>query len=238
MAQKRVAVKKKVRKKTAKGRPPGTKRPAPGHARRPPPPAAPGEGFGFGSVVLLLVALGFVALVVFIFLPVDLSHVNGYPFDPKQAKEEPRNLLYEAEQALIDGEESISFSEAEVNNYVNQRFKSSQRGLFGAIAEVQGMYVDLQEDSATLYLVRDVFGRPFVVSTTWDYYLSDRKYVRECTGSSIGRLQIQGRILRPIMMPFLRFLDACRREASLVIREGVKRVKLDEGELRLEMLRS
>lgn len=250
MAQKRVTVKKKVRKKVATKRPPGA---MPGHgpgpggiagrppgspARRPPRPTPAGEGIGVGTILLLAFGLAFVALVVYVFLPVDLSHVDGYPFRPGSRQEEPRNLLLEAENQLIKGKGSVTFSEEEVNHYLNERLKPSQGGPFGMVIEVDGIYADLVPDAATFYLVRSVFGRPFVISTTWDYYLSDRKQVRECTASSVGRLRVKGRMLRPIMMPFLRLAQTCRREVDLLGHEGIRHAKLEDGRLVLHVNRS
>lgn len=238
MAQKHVVVKKKVRKKVAKKGPDAAPSPSQlpprQRTRSPSLPPRPAEGFGFNDIVTLLLGIASVALVVLIFAPIDLSKVDGYPYDPSAAGAEGRNLLAEAEKLLITGTGDLAFTEAELNTYLNQRLKPTQRGPLSMISEIKGVYVDVQANSATLYLVQRFFGYPLVIRTNWDYYLADQKYVRECTGSGIGHLSIKGLLFRPIMMPFLRLAKTCWREVGFLDRETVERVQLEPGVLKLK----
>ncbi len=197
-------------------------------------PKMPGEGFGIGGVIMLLITLALIGFVVFIFLPRDLSHVDGYPFNSAKAPDPPKNLLRIAEDKMLKAEGSLTFTEAEVNTYLNQRLNSKQKGAFGAFVKMSGIYLDLRKNQATMYVERRIFGLPFTVDSTWDYYLSDGKYVRECKASSVGRFTFTGAMFRPIMAPFTRVAQACERERNVLQDDDVRRVKLDDGELVIE----
>tara|TARA_R110002096_G_scaffold4493_27_gene20984 strand:- start:5479 stop:6183 length:705 start_codon:yes stop_codon:yes gene_type:complete len=231
---KKIAVKKKVRKKkVAKSAPPGSVAAA-GEPKPPKPPAMPGEGFGIGGVIMFLITAALLGFVVFIFLPRDLSHVGGYPYSDSKAPNPPKNLLKIAEDQLVKDEGSVSFSEEEVNTYLNQRLNAKQRGAFGSFVKMNGVYLDFKKNEATIFVERKVFGLPFTIASSWDYYLSDGKYVRECKSSSVGRFSFSGAMFRPIMAPFFRIAQACTREQAVLSDEDVTRVKIDEGNLTIE----
>ena len=230
---KKIAVKKKVRKKkvASAGPPPGAaKRPG----ALPDQPKLPGEGFGIGGIIMLVITLALLGFVIFTFLPRDLSHLSGYPFDASKAPDPPKNLLRLAEDQLVEAEGSITFTEEEVNNYLNQRLNAKQRGAFGSFVKMRGVYLDLKKNEATMYVERQIFGVPFTVDSTWEYYLSDGKYVRECKASSVGRFSFSGAMFRPVMAPFFRVAAACQREQDVLSDDDVKRVKLESGKLTLE----
>ncbi len=232
MSQKRV-VKKKVLKKKVATTAPGT----PGRYR---PPEPPPEPISAGSIILLVVALGLIAGVVILFLAPDLSGVDGYPYEPAKAGESPRNLLRELDDAITatyteSKPATLEFSEQELNTYLNQRLRKTQRGPFSSVSNVEGVFLELREDVAEIHLVRSLFGAPFVVSTTWDYFLSSGSYVVECKSSRIGRLRFAGAMFRPIMMPFLRMGKACNRELAALNDGSVRRIKLQPGKLIVEV---
>lgn len=239
MARKKIAVKKKVARKKASGgaSPAGAAAPASAGATKykaPKEPKLPGEGFGIGPIIMLLVSLALMSFVVFVFLPRDLSAVDGYPFDPSSAPNPPRNLLREASEGLIEGDGSVTFSEKDVNNYINQRLNGTQRGGFAAIAKMNGIYMDLKEREATIYIERKIFGLPFTIDSTWEYYLSSGEYVRGCTGCSVGRFKFEGKMFQPIMKPFMRFFSACEPENKVLTDKELKSVKLQDGKMVLE----
>ena len=182
---------------------------------------------------MLVVTTAMIGLVVFIFLPRDISDVvSGYPYDASKNSGAPRNLLREAEEQLVKDEGTLSFSEEEVNLYLNQRLDVTQRGLFGSFVKMDGIYLDFGKDNlVTIYVQRKVFGLPFTVDSTWKYYLSDQKYIRNCTQSRIGQLTVKGAMLKPIMAPFTRFAEACGRERKLIDDESIEQVRIEEGKL-------
>ena len=230
MVRKKVVKKKIVRKKHAAAGP-GPRSP------RPPKQKLPGEGITAGSVIMLVLTLALIGFVVFVFLPRDISHIQGYPYDSSKAPDPPRNLLREAEdklvKATVEEEEGnmIKFSEKEVNDYINQRLAVKQGGMFGSFVKMNGVYLDLEKDKGTLFVERKIFGLPFTVDTTWEIFKSDGKYVRNCTSSGVGRLKFNGAAFQPIMAPFVRFANALKRENKVLFDEGVRQIKLEKDAL-------
>jgi hypothetical protein len=235
MAQKRV-VKKKVLKKKAASAPTGLPGTRPGVPGRPKPPVPDGEGFSVGALVMLLVAIALLAGVVVLFLPPDLSGLAGRPFDPSKAPDPPRNLLRELDDAITatyveSKPSSLTFTEEEVNLYLNQRLRRVQKGPFASLVKMEGIYLDLHPDYADIVLVRHLLGMPFVVKTRWDYFLSNGQYTLECKASGVGLLSFSGALFRPILMPFERLGRACGREIAALDDGAVERVKLEEGKM-------
>jgi len=235
MAQKRV-VKKKVLKKKAVSAPAGIPAGRPGAPGRRRPPVSEGEGFSIGALIMLLVALALLAGIAILFLPPDLSGIAGRPFDPSKAPDPPRNLLRELDDAItasyLETKPSVlTFTEEEVNVYLNQRLRRVQKGPFASVVKMEGIYVDFHTDSADIFLVRHLLGMPFVVATRWDYFLSSGSYMLECKASTIGKFTFSGALFRPILMPFERLGRACNREAAALDDGAVERVKLEEGKL-------
>jgi len=230
MSKKRVVVRKKkvAKKKTAAGASPSS------YSSSYKEPKLPGEGFSIMSLIMLLVTLALIGLVVVVFLPPDMSSVKGYPYNKAEASDPPRNLLREAEDVWVKGEGSIEFSEADINTYLNQRLVVKQGGMFGSFTKVQGIYMDLEEDKATLYVVRTVFGMPLVIDTTWEMFLSNEEYIRRCTGSGVGKLSFGEKMFAPIMKPFFSFTKEMNREQKVLFDESVSRVKLAKDSLRIE----
>ena len=166
---------------------------------------------------MFLVTVAMIAFVFFIFAPRDIgTDVSGYPYDPAAHSGQPRNLLREAEDKLVKDEGNLTFTEEQVNTYLNQRLDVTQKGLFGGFTTVEGIYMDFHPNEVTIFIQRKVFGVPFTVDSTWKYYLSNEKYIRECTQSRMGKLTAKGAMLAPVMAPFNRFIDACEREKKLL----------------------
>lgn len=237
MAQKRVVVRKKVRKKMPTGhalRPASRKEPSRDYYQEPDPVVAD-EEFGLADFAPYILVLACLGLIIFLFLPVNLSQVDGFPYREKDAV--VRNLLQEAEKKVLEGAQTIEFTEKEINTYLHQRLRSPQEGPFAAINRVDGIYADLRENAATLYVVQKILGIPFVISSSWNFYLEDRTYVRECTASSIGRIRFTGASLGPLMMPFLHFAESCKPEASFLDIDGIHRVRIEPGVFKLELAR-
>ncbi len=232
MANKRVVKKKKIAKKKA----PMGARTSPAYQE----PKLPGEGFNFMSVVMILITLALIGLVVVVFMPSDMSQVKGYPFGPTKAVDPPRNLLREAEDvwvSVVNGnteQTSITFTEEEVNTYINQRLVVKQAGIFGSFTDVKGIYLDLEKDTATLYIVREIFGIPLTIDSKWEMFLSNDEYIRRCVASGVGRLEFGQAMFRPIMMPFFKFAEEMSREQKVLFDEAVEQIRLEKDAMTIE----
>ncbi|MFT5467738.1 MAG: hypothetical protein ACI8UO_002845 [Verrucomicrobiales bacterium] len=240
MARKKIAVKKKmVRKKaaaSAHGTPPG--RPAAG-----PPPMAgrpampkkvkiPGEGVSIGGIIMLVVALILVGLIVMIFLPRNMDHIDGYPFVSAKAPDPPRNLLREVEDKLVAREGAVEFTEEELNAYLNQRLMSKQSGFFSSFVKMRGAYIDIKKNQIGVYIERTVFGMRFVVSAHFDVFQSNNSFRTEGKHCTLGKLKLpDGKMFSPIMAPYNRLAKECERELAILVDQDVEFVEIAEGKL-------
>lgn len=198
------------------------------------PPAADAPGLGFGAVLLFLFAIALLAGVVVCFMPPDLTAISGYP--PAPGKTAPQNLLRRIDDAIsgayIDKKEStLTFTEEEINLYLNQRLKKNQSGPLASATEIEGVFCDLQADSANLYVVRSVFGQPLVIFTSWAFEgdPANQKFV--CQESGIGAVKTKGASLQPVMSPFFRLSETCAREIGALQDVTVDRLRIEEGKL-------
>lgn len=149
--------KKKVTHRAPQRKPAAGKRPA-SSRRSGPKPVTYGGGISFMTVFLSLVALAMLAAVVMVILPRDLSTVGAYPVNPL-AGEKPRNLLAEVQKEMIDRKTELSFTEAEVNQYLNHRLAGEQKGPMAALVKFRGVYIDFEKESADVIIERELFGR-------------------------------------------------------------------------------
>ena len=133
--------KKKVVTKRAPRRPNVSPRKAAGAGtarKRPQPrPAYSDGGFSMMTVFLTLVALGLLAAVVYVVLPRDMTTVAGYPANAMTiTSPKPRNLLEEVQQAMVTRTADLTFSEEEVNQYLNHRLQAEQTGPVAALVTI------------------------------------------------------------------------------------------------------
>jgi len=248
MTQKRVVKKKPLKKPgvsvapaSVGGRSPhapslfGTK-PAPkrGGAAGYRPPSADSSGFGIGSVFLFLIALAFLGGVAVCFVPPSLSGVSGYPVASTTV--DPGNLLRRLDDAISatytdKKETTLTFSEEDLNTYLNKRLQKNQKGPFASWFQVEGVYCDLQPDAASVYLVRRVLGRPLVIFSSWAFVGDPDAQKFKCESSGIGLIKVAGKALQPITAPFERLRMACARELGALLDVSVDQVRIDDGKL-------
>ncbi|MBU6301302.1 MAG: hypothetical protein KGS60_07105 [Verrucomicrobia bacterium] len=198
------------------------------------PPATETPGLGVVAVFLFLFSIALLAGVVVCFIPPDLSAVSGYPVVP--GKTAPQNLLRRLDDAIsgayIDKKEAtLTFTEQEINLYLNQRLKKIQSGPMAGALRMEGVYCDLQPDTINLYLVRTLGDKPLVISTSWvvEGDPEDQKFV--CQTSSIGAIKVDGASLQPVVAPFKRFRETCARELAALQDVTVDRLRIDDGKL-------
>jgi len=198
------------------------------------PPSAESGGFGVGSIFLFLIALAFLGGVAVCFVPPDLSSVSGYPVPSSSVA--TGNLLRRLDDAssatYTDKKEAtLTFSEEDLNSYLNKRLQKSQKGPFASFVQIEGIYCDLQPDAANLYLIRQVFGKPLVIFSNWAFVESPDALKFKCESSGIGMIKVPGKTLQPIAAPFERLRMACARELGALLDVSVDQVRIDDGKL-------
>lgn len=235
---KRVVVKKKVVKKSAStSSPVGGRGPAAPYSQRARKSYADeeGEGITFGGIIMLLITVAIVAGIVFIFIPRDISSVKGYPYDKSKVTGTPKNLLRQMEDQFVQKKGSIRFTEAEVNNYLNQRLATEQGGLLGGVMNARGLYADLEPDKVTFYIERELFGLPIIIGSSWQVFQSDQGMVRNCTSTSVGRLEVPI-AFDPLLQPFRKVAVAMQREFQLLFDKDARNLKLEQDAISLDVI--
>lgn len=194
------APRRKVARKQVKR--PGSR--APRHKR--PTHGPVDSGFSPMTVFLLIIALGLGGLMAMVLMPKGLDSINGYP--PELVTEKPRNLLPELQGVITaegDAPSEITLTEAELNRYLSERVGGEQSGPLGPLVKFQGVFVDLEPNSAEIFVVRKVAGLPFAVSQKMVRKKSGYADEWDLAAGSLGRITLSGkRQFKPIADVFLR----------------------------------
>jgi len=194
---------------------PGARRPATPRTRtgyRPPRPSY-GGGFSPMSVFMVIAALGLIALIAMILRPADLSSIQGYPHDTLDAADvPPRNLLDEAQRAMIDRSAELFVTEEDLNHYLNHRLKASQEGLVASFVRFRGLYVDFSPGFADVFIEREIFGMSITKSVRIRSESVRRQTQYRVVSWSIGRLNLGTRNVKPVMELFTRIRGICSEE--------------------------
>lgn len=165
------------------------------------------------SVLLLIVAIGLMVMMGLVLKPnANLTKVNGYPAELLTS--EPRNLVAEIQAALDPKvtDKTLTYTEAEVNQYLSQRVKGKQGGILGGFVKFEGVYLDFEVNSIEIYIVRSVFGLPFTVSSRFNQVQAEYKTIWKAGGGSIGSFSMSTKQLKPIMEAFMRLKETCKDE--------------------------
>ena len=209
----KVPKKKIVKRAVAKRRPaaPGTR----STYKRPTPSYSGGGGFSVMTVFLLLVAIGMIALIGMVMLPREnMESIAGYPIDPMAEKGTPRNLLKESQAVMISRSSTVSFSEEEVNKYLNDRLQGEQSGLMATVVKFKGVYVDFTPGLAEIVVEREIFGKPLTTSCKMRAEPFKSQIVYRPAGWTIGRIDLGSRNIKPIIGMFKRLRDTMNEEFS------------------------
>ena len=169
---------------------------------------------------ILLAILGIIMLTVAILalLPKNLNHIDGYPADVMSNKE-PKNILPLAQGILETRTEDATFTEREVNDYINFRLQGQQKGVLGSFMKVQGIYIDLRPKEAEIFVERSfpLLGRTTMSSVVRSYYNEQKhQQIWKTGGGSIGRITLKDRSLQPVLNAFLRLSKVADEEIQVM----------------------
>ncbi len=226
------APKKKVVRRAAAGRRPATPRTRSTY-RRPAPAYAGGGGISVMSVFMVLVAVGMIALIAMVMLPKkNLETIAGYPNNPIADSSKPRNLLEESQKVMMSREAPVSFTEKEVNQYLNDRLSGEQSGLMATIVQFKGVYVDFTPGLAEIIVEREIFGKPLTTSAKVTAEPFKSQIVYRPAGWSIGRIELGSRNIKPIIDMFLRLRENMGEEYATM--KQMVNVKFEQDRITLD----
>lgn len=204
--------KKKVVRRAAGGRRPATPRTRSTY-KRPTPSYAGGGGISVMTVFLMLVAIGMIAVIAFVVLPKEnMDTISGYPHNPMAENAQPRNLLSEAQKVMTTRAEPVSFTEKEVNSYLNDRLSGEQSGLMASVVQFKGVYVDFTPGIAEIIIEREIFGQHLTTSAKVRAEPFKSQIVYRPAGWTIGRIELGSRNIKPIIDMFMRLRNTMGEE--------------------------
>lgn len=174
-----------------------------GHLKRKPLPKYGGGGISFGTVVLFVVAIGLLGAVAAVMIPRDLSGVAGYPPGAVSGAV-ARNLLTEVQKAMIDRNTELTFSEAEVNQYLAARLKGKQSGFLGSLVNYRGTCIDFSPGKAVIVVERSAFGLPLTMGVELVTEGDRTQMIYKPVAWYIGQIKLGDRTLKPMVDLFLR----------------------------------
>ncbi len=223
------AVKKKVTSRAPLRRPAVPTRKVPGSGyKRPRPTYSSGGGISVMTVFLTLVAMGMLAVVVLVVLPREMTSVAGYPVNPLTSVK-PRNLLEESQKMMISRTADLSFTEEEVNQYLNHRLQAEQTGPMAALVKFRGVYIDFTPGLADIIIERELFGMPLTMSATISTDRFRQQTVYRATNWHLGRIDLGKRNIKPVIDLFLRLRMSCLDEFQTL--QQMADVKFEENKL-------
>lgn len=183
------------------------------------------------TVFLTLVALGMLAAVTYVVLPREMTTVAGYPVNPMTSSK-PRNLLADAQQAMITRTTALTFTEEEVNHYLNHRLQAEQTGPMAALVSFRGVYVDFTPDLAEVIVERELLGMPLTIGATIATEKFRRQTIYRATDWQLGRVHLGKRNIKPVIDVFLRLRMSCLDEFQAL--QQMADVRFEENQVILD----
>lgn len=186
------------------------------------------EGFPIGTVLLGVIAALLGIFAIMLFLPKDLSHIQGYGAMTEPFK---RNLYMEALPALLQQEAGKSFTEAEINGYLKERVQGAQRGSFDSMVKFRGVYVDIEPGEVEIFLERSVFGFRHTMSIRMVKSRYMDQLIWESAGGSVGKFSLSTQQFGPVVTAFKRLGVACDEEIRILT--GMRDVLVEKDKITL-----
>ncbi len=110
-------------------------------------------------LLVLVVCAGIMMVIYLIMQPQSLADIDGYKsFDGSN-----RNLQ-EVLSKAVEGNYSVTLTEAEINHMLETELIAKQRGMLSSDVSIKRVLVRLKKDLAEVILVREVFGQEITVS--------------------------------------------------------------------------
>jgi len=159
-----------------------------------------------------------IGAIAMIMMPKKLDFIKGYPSGGAAlVKPKPRNLLDEAQKFMLKrGGKDLVFSEAEINNYLNQRLQGTQTGLMASLIQFKGCYIDFSPGIAEVYVERSIFGFPLTMSARVRIQRIRQNMQWRAAGGTIGKFSLNSRQLKPVLEVFVRMLENCKDERDVL----------------------
>lgn len=218
-------------------------------------PKAPRSGGGCFSKLLFFILFGATAAlgtaVYFVVQPQNLADLKGSTPSAKitPSRDLKQVLQNAVDKAVANRGYAVTFSEAELNDWLARTIMPKQGGLLGAAVTLDRVWIRLEEGRAELIMARTVLGRPFTVSMYFQVekmediagpFLSiqpdggpyHKDYPRPPRGGRFGQLVVPQGFLH-LIRPAYQKLGAIFPEETELFAKMTK-VKIEKGSLTLD----
>ncbi len=187
-----------------------------------------------GRVLILVMCFGIVLIIYTILQPQDLSDIDGY----KTSSSSSRNLQEVLDKA-VKGNYSVTLTEAEINQMLQNELVAKQHGMLSSDASIKRVLVRLKKDIAEVIILREVFGHEITVSMyiqlrqskdekgiATDIHLHggniDNTSAMPKIGGRFGKLSIPQGFLRAVFSDYVKIADTLAPEIELGLRRMSK----------------
>ncbi|MCE2959770.1 MAG: hypothetical protein ACK46A_04950 [Akkermansiaceae bacterium] len=195
-------------------------------------------------VLILVVCFGFITVIYMMLKPQNLSDIDGY----KSASAPPRNVQ-EVLSKAIEGNYSVTITEADINQMFASQLVAKQGGAFSSDASIKHVLVRLKKDIAEMIIVRKVFGQEITVSmylqieqTESESGISTKVHLHGSNihkgsgpkvGGRFGKLRVPQGFLMAVVDDYAKIADVLAPEIKLGFEE-MARFEIQEDRLVLD----
>jgi hypothetical protein len=196
-------------------------------------------------ILILVVCLAFIAAIYLILKPQNLSDIDGY----KSAATPPRDVQ-EVLRKAIEGNYSVTLTEADINQMFESQLVKKQGGAFSSDASIKNVLVRLKKDKAEMIIVREVFGQEITISMYLqiqqiesDSGISTKVHLHAGNtetdsilpniGGRFGKLKVPQGFLMAVVDDYIKIADVLAPEIKLGFEE-MARFEIQEDRLILD----
>lgn len=198
----------------------------------------------FVAILTLLIILGMVIIMFFASRPTDLPEIDGKAAVESGNLSTVRDIKNELDFSL-KSKTKLTLTEADINKYLGKYIKGKQDGKGKEYVEFKGIWVNLVEDTAQLFIEREITympakdGQPAqkqshvtqfdikVVSTvdaTKAINLS-----RSFENGKIGQISTPGQFIKLTKLPFDNLAAVLKEELDMI--DKMKEIHISEGSI-------
>ena len=178
-------------------------------------------------LLIIVICCGFISAIYMILQPQNLSDIDGY----ESSASSSRNLQ-EVLSKAIEGNYSVTVTESEINQLLQNELVAKQGGLLSGEASVKRVLVRLKKDLAELIIVREVFGHQLTVSMYFQIQqIEDENGIKTKIhlhggnfenpsvlpniGGRFGKLSVPQGFLNAVVPDYIKIADALEPEIDL-----------------------
>lgn len=193
----------------------------------------------------MFLAVGVVGLavaLVFLYLPQDLTDIDGYGGTTSSASRRDLNAVM---RSSVERGYELSISEEELNGFLTRTLEARQGGILEKSVSFDGVWIRLETGQAEIVMERRVFGHPFTISSylqiaqtqeldgvKTNVLLHGGPYIAGTypnRGGRFGRLVVPQGFLKLVLPSFQKLASLYEREVESM--SSMARIRIEDGRL-------